>query len=440
MANGTPDSYLTKQNGTFYNRRRVPANIQPFVGVKWWKKTLKTAREQVAKERARALATEHDEIIKAIRNAPLAEQHRLVTQSIDFIDDQAQTTPDDSVTRDLMKRALQAKAKLRRAMFAAAEQRLDTLPEDERNAIKQLGGVEAFFSQAEHAADQTEMEQIRLTFLQGTGEVDARRGEVVKAGLQAKAKHAAKDQQTLMQLGLLSREVVSEDENNPRINTALEKWLAERKQGLSASRRHRTAVRRFVAMHGNIPIGSITKAMVRDYVKRIEMLPDHRRLPSNQRGGLADPGTGVPLIAAPTVERHLVSIKALLKFCVEQDWLAVNVATGLKPPKDTRPKASKRRTFEREERNKLLRYAIDVDDAKGDGDLPWLIRMAAYTACRLEELAQLARSNVRQVDGVWVVEVDADDDTGDDVHNACPSQERLKRSWSNDVPWSSTTG
>ena len=27
-------------------------------------------------------------------------------------------------------------------------------------------------------------------------------------------------------------------------------------------------------------------------------------------------------------------------------------------------------------------------------------------ACRLEELAQLARSNVRQIDGVWVIEVD----------------------------------
>ena len=57
MANGTADSYLTKQNGTFYYRRRVPADIQPFVGVKWWKKTLKTAKEQIAKERVRAAAT-----------------------------------------------------------------------------------------------------------------------------------------------------------------------------------------------------------------------------------------------------------------------------------------------------------------------------------------------------------------------------------------------
>ena len=38
--------------------------------------------------------------------------------------------------------------------------------------------------------------------------------------------------------------------------------------------------------------------------------------------------------------------------------------------------------------------------------MTWFVRIAAYTGARAEELAQLARSNVRPVDGVWVIEVD----------------------------------
>ena len=173
-------------------------------------------------------------------------------------------------------------------------------------------------------------------------------------------------------------------------------------------KRHRVAIRRLVEMHGNVAVGDITKAMVRDYVKRIENLPDHRKLPTEMRGTLADPGADVPRVAAPTVERHLVSVKALLKFCVEMDWLTTNVATGLKAPKDTRPKASKRRSFTRTERNQLLARAIE--EYGQQGDMTWLIKVAGYTGARLRELAQLARSNVRNVDGVWIIEVDDLDD------------------------------
>lgn len=410
VAHGTNDSYVLKQGDMYYYRRRVPADIQPLVGRKFWKKTLRTSKEQEAKERARAAASEHDQIIKAIRSRSPAERHELAAQRAEMLEDKAEFQPDDGRTRLRLQRALEAKAKLQRVMMAAAEQRLDTLPAEEREAVLELGGVEAFFNQVERDVYEVETGPVIATIARGHGGIGAREADIRHATFKAKASHVAKDQQTLERLGLLSRETIIEEPNNPRINTAMEKWLAERKQGPSASGRHKTAVRRFVAMHGNIPVGAVTKPMVRDYVKRIETLGDHRRLPSNERGDLSDPGADMPRIAAPTVDRHLVTIKALLKFCVEQDWLSVNVATGLRSPKDTRPKAAKRRPFTRDERNQLMRYAIGVDPDKGDGDMPWLIRLAAYTSCRAEELAQLARTNVRQVDGVWVIEVDDLDD------------------------------
>src|SRR5205085_643883 len=141
---------------------------------------------------------------------------------------------------------------------------------------------------------------------------------------------------------------VRDDPQNPRLATATELWFETKKQGDTATKRHRVAVRRFVELFGDIPVRDITRQMVRDYVDRISNLADHRKLPADQRGGLAD-AEGLPRVSAKTTERHLVSIKALLTFCTSQGWTSENVATGLSPPKDIRRKASKRRAFTREE-------------------------------------------------------------------------------------------
>ena len=38
MSNG---QYLVNRNGVFHYRRRIPADIEPHVGQKWWKQSLK---------------------------------------------------------------------------------------------------------------------------------------------------------------------------------------------------------------------------------------------------------------------------------------------------------------------------------------------------------------------------------------------------------------
>ncbi len=411
MAKGNTDSYVQKQGEIYHYRRRVPADIQAFVGCKTWKQTLRTAAKLEAHERARTVAAGHDALIKAIRQKPVAERLALAERELEAIDDErVPNQPFDTATRKRFERAIDVRSKLYRAMIAAAEQRLDTLPPEERDAVNEMGGVETFFNQVRRDAFEAETRPLVVRIAEVNGKVRARDAEAGYAAFRTKAVHAAKDQQTLERLGLISKDDIIEEADNPRITTALGKMLADRKQGRSTVRGYNLAVRRFVAIHGNVPVRAITKVMVRAYIKRIETLGDHRRLAPNKRGGLQEPGTNIERIAAPTVGRHLIAIKALLKYCAEQDWVTSNVATGLKPPKDTRPKASKRRPFTREERNQLLAYVISLDKDGANGDMPWLIRLAAYTGCRAEELAQLGRKNVRQEDSVWIVEVDDLDD------------------------------
>src|SRR5438552_3931594 len=95
-------------------------------------------------------------------------------------------------------------------------------------------------------------------------------------------------------------------------------------------------------------------------------------------------------------------MKAHLTFCVEEEWIPTNVASAVRAPK-ANSKTPPRRIFEPEERATLLKTAIEIFGEASD--MVWLIKLAAYTGARLEELAQLVRSNVRQSHGVWIIEI-----------------------------------
>lgn len=399
MSSTSRDRFLVKRGDRYHYRRRIPVDVQSqFGGQTWWKVSLRTTSVGEAANKVRELARKHDVAIEAARDpASLAERYGALSGTV--ADALATYLPPTTT----IERAAGAASKIRAAMLAAAAKRLHALSEPERQAVAKLGGIPAFFTRATSDARQHEADSLTLMFSELNGDLPERDAETLQAVLDTRSKHVAVDQNTLVQLGL-SADNGYEEPDNPRINTAMDQWFAERKQGKSAVKRHRISIRRFVELHGNIPVRAITKAMVRDYLKKIENLPDHRRLPTEHRGGLADPDESICRIAAPTVERHLISIKALLKFCIEQDWLVTNVATGLKGPKDTRPKGAGRRTFTRAERNQVLSHA--VADCGENGDMTWLVRLAVYTGARLVELGQLARSNVREIDGVWVIEID----------------------------------
>lgn len=399
-------SYLVKRNGVYHYRRRVPSDIEPYVGKAWWKQSLKTAIRRDAEEKARALAKSHDDLRKTLKkrlkDTPRVDRHAAL---LDVIEDSHSEVGSDDVPADVARRVAVATAaaeELKTQILKEAEHRMSVLDAGEAKSVALTGGLAAFFRHIEQIAKALESDTNTIALRKALGGA-TRDNDERAAVLEVRKGHVAKDQSTLTKLGLLPEDAGADLPNNPRIKAAMETWFQERKQGPAAVKRHRTSVKRFVELHGNVRIADITKQMVRDYLKAIENLADQRRVPTEKRGGLFDPGEDVPRVSAPTVERHLASIKALLTFGIEQDWITVNVATGLKAPKDTRPKASKRRSFTRDERNQLLRHAIS--EYGEDADMTWLVRLTAYTGCRLEELAQLARENVRQIDGVWVVDV-----------------------------------
>lgn len=417
--------YITLRGSVYTYRRRVPEDLAPFVGKRIWKISLGTRQLREAEQAADEIAAQHNEIIRMARGrSPRDRLDEVLTRGrelqlkiaqaigryhAEYIGTgRASRNPEvvkwQQEIGSLRKPTLDLLKEVKADMIESGLTHLSMASGETVRSVGAAGGVEGLIDEAMSRRASFQSAADDLEFVQrGILPVYEGRLETAEIDFERHKRRLRDTTQTLAKLRL-DDPAAPEDSANPRIKTASELWFEKRKQGIAAVRRHRVAVRRFVELHGNIPVRHITRQMVESYVDAIGALADHRRLPAAQRGGLSDPGADVPRVSAPTVERHIISIKALLKFAMEKGWVVANVATGIKAPEDTRPKANVRRSFSREERLQLVSRAIG--DFGEDGDITWLIRILAYTGARLEEIAQLARENVRQIDGVWAIEID----------------------------------
>lgn len=383
-------SYLVKRNGTFHYRRHVPCDVQAEVGRSWWKKSLKTGSQREADERGRALAVVHDQLIAHLRG--LSGKQRL--SNLEAIDDSFFADDARTFSREhqiVAQAVLDVGEQLSRDQRNQARTMLGSLSTLENALIDSHGGLDAFLTMAAQEAPVGKDHGDPLK-----REVQLRRLEPMMA--------------IIRKLGITTHNLVGlgtrAHSKNPRLSDATDAWLKDRKQGASAAKRHRVAVRRFSELNGDVTVREITREMMWSYRDAIADLADQRGLPSNLRGGMEDgtrDGKPLPRVSAKTVERHLTTMKALLSWCLKRDLVTANLATGIDAPIDTRPKASKRRNFERSELKTLLGRVVEEEGP--NSDKAWFVRLCAYTGIRIEEAAQLARKNVRTLDGVWIVDI-----------------------------------
>ncbi len=404
MASKPSASYLQERNGWFHYRRRVPHDVSLVIAVETWKKSLKTKSQREAEVACRALAVEHDRIITRVRQLSDLECYNALLRRRDHFYE----TPHDQKVADQANQAGDAAFDTFEKLIKNAEKRLYLLPVDVRDAIQNAGGLENYYQNFQSARASYHTDQISIPLQTEFGNLSSEQGEILEAPLKVRAKHLAQREQHLEKLGLLNCiETQENDPDNPRIKTATAQWFEDRKQNAITQNRHTTAINRFVEKFGNVPVQGVTKEMCRTYIKTIEALPDSRSMPSKLRGRLHDPDPSLAHIAPSTVGRHLSSIKALFGYCIARSWLISNPATGIRIASGQRPKSQRRRSFTIEERTILLqRASLEYGPTS---DVAWFIRLTAYTGARLEELAQLAKDNVIQCEGIWCIEINDKD-------------------------------
>lgn len=176
----------------------------------------------------------------------------------------------------------------------------------------------------------------------------------------------------------------AEKQTTETVLSILPRWRAQEGQAHATWKKHVQYATEFAELHSDLPLSAITKRHVVSYVEHAQSLT-YRDKP----------------LSPTSITKRLDTIRALLSFAVSADEIAHNPATGVKPPKDTRPKTSRSwKSFDSDEVVKLERVATSLWNGRRAGaetraaDLTVALRALIWTGARPEEICQLRRGDV----------------------------------------------
>jgi integrase len=172
------------------------------------------------------------------------------------------------------------------------------------------------------------------------------------------------------------------------LRSILPKMHDQNQPGLSARASHYRAIEEFISLHGNLPLASIKKKHVADYVAYMATVMVK----------------GQPL-APTTVKQRLDKLVAILQFAASVDAVEYNVGKAVNAPKDTRPLGDQvYKPFTKVEVTNLIRvgtliwtkrrYQSQKTQSSRETDFITALHMLTWTGARPEEICQLRLDDV----------------------------------------------
>ncbi|BAQ79391.1 tyrosine-type recombinase/integrase [Pseudomonas sp. St29] len=104
-----------------------------------------------------------------------------------------------------------------------------------------------------------------------------------------------------------------------------------------------------------------------------------------------------------TVRKILTRLSTVMDWGVNNEYLARSLTDGLKPTKGA---DSAREAFSQDQVKALMAHAKTLP---ADAWQRWALSLGVITGTRIEELRQLTKADVKQVAGVWVIDINRND-------------------------------
>lgn len=161
---------------------------------------------------------------------------------------------------------------------------------------------------------------------------------------------------------------------------------------------------------GDPAIGDVSKASLRELGRSIAVLPSNlsKRLPGVGATDAIAALSGlpeIPRLAPNSVNAHYQCVRSFFSWAVENDFIERNPASALR---DVRVGRASEERLPLDDAD-IVAYFTTLDAKKGLQPFErWVPRILAYTGCRLGEAVQLTTADFRQVQGVWVVDINDD--------------------------------
>lgn len=397
----------------------------------------KAAEFQALFERERRLLNS-----KPLAELPPGEQERLCDLFLHRLlaeDDEVrfEGLGDEGVRADVVKRLQAAGVRAGTGFTASASARTDGM--SDREFIKQAEGLLALDADLRHALalGRTKMVEDEVDELLAGESLTLDRAskayQDLKIAIMKTWLHAIEVMGQRLQGALI--ETPPEPSPNPRdeggsltgaldghlLSRVAAEWALERKPSPQALRDAETTVRRFNELHGDLDVGAVTKAHVREFKAALRLIPRvlnaiERRLTLPELRQLAEKAPPERLLTAATVNRHLNILRAVLQWASGQglcDQVAgwTNPVTGMLI-RDGGTVEEARLPYDTSDLTTIFNSPVFIagerPEAGGGEAARWLPLLGLFTGARLEELGQALVTDIREDAGVPYVDLNVE--------------------------------
>ena len=202
-------------------------------------------------------------------------------------------------------------------------------------------------------------------------------------------------------------------EVSPRLSEVVTRYAEERVARKSWSLRSAAQYREIYAVVVDLladpPVSSVTKDQVRALGLALTKFPTNSKktfpglTPSEALARAGEDGS-VARLAPSSINMYQQAVRSLFKWATDHDYITQSPATVLRELKVGRAKDD-RKPFNDED---LGAYFAALGEGQVEPFMFWIPRILAYSGCRLGEIAQLQKSDIREQDGVWFIDINED--------------------------------
>ena len=204
------------------------------------------------------------------------------------------------------------------------------------------------------------------------------------------------------------------------LQSMFDNWVAERKPSPKTVLDFTTAVRRFIELHGNLPVHEITKSYIRTYKAALQRLP--RALPGEMRQMKLPqllqrldtmPAAEGTTLSAGSINKAVGALQTVFHWVSNQGYLDdypnwSNPAADMKM-RDPAEEEGGRLPYDPEDLKVIFNSPVYRDGERpraGGGEAAkWLPLIALFSGARLEEIGQSLVADVKNDDGVHYLDI-----------------------------------
>jgi integrase len=201
------------------------------------------------------------------------------------------------------------------------------------------------------------------------------------------------------------------EEPSELLGTVIAKYFQEQERGGNWTHRTKFEVQSCLdVLHevlGDVPVKGLTSAALRDYKQTLMQLPINRGKVLKYRGKtikeLLQMEIDSPL-STTTVNKYMRWTASVFKWAVKNGFIDRNPAEGMKI-KQRRRDDELRDVFSIEDLEKLFHSHEYLEDSHRTSFGFWVPIIGLFTGSHLEEICQLHLDDIRQEEGVWVMDI-----------------------------------